>query len=79
MKIYSSSGFELYDKLPDGYRLAKLDDFLEKGRRRIGMQFLIQWVSNPDLYQICHVSINLTSTFLNQFIADDRVYIQTEQ
>ena len=79
MKIISNSGFEMYDRLPDGYRLAKLDDFLEKGRRRIGVQFLIQWVSNPNHFQICHVSINLKSTFLNQFIADDRVYIQTEQ
>ena len=79
MKIITNSGFEMYDKLPEGYRLANLDDFLEKGRRKIGMEFLIQWVSNPKLYQICHVSVNLTSTFINQFIANDRVFIPIEQ
>lgn len=79
MKITNNSGFEMYDKLPDGYRLAKLEDFLEKGKRKYGMEFLIQWVSNPRLYQICTVTKNLTSSFLNEFIADERVYIQITQ
>lgn len=79
MKITNNSGFEMYDKLPDGYRLAKLEDFLEKGKRKYGMEFLIQWVSNPRLYQICTVTKNLTSAFLNEFIVDERVYIQITQ
>ena len=79
MKITNNSGFEMYDKLPDGYRLAKLEDFLEKGKRKYGMEFLIKCVSNHRLYQICTVTKNLTSSFLNEFIADERVYIQITQ
>lgn len=76
MKISTNAGFEMYDKLPDGYRLAKLDDFLEKGRRKIGMQFLIKWCTRDDYYQICTVSASLFSKNLIPFIEHDRVFIQ---
>jgi len=78
MKISSNAGFEMYDKLPDGYRLATLEDFLEKGKRKIGMKFLIQWVSNPNLYQICHVSMNLTAAILKPHLDNKRVFVKNQ-
>ena len=74
--LINQHGFEYYDKLPDGFRLAKLDDFLEKGKRKIGMKFLIQWSSNEDVYQICEVKMSLTSAILNPFFEYDQVFVE---
>jgi len=72
---YTASNFEYYDTLPPDFRLAKLEDFTENGKRKIGMVFLIQWVHYEDVFQICNVSMNLTSDFLKPFIEADRVYV----
>ena len=77
-KKYTYSGFAYYDKLPENFRKATLDDFTREGKRRLGMIFLIQWADNEDVFQICEVSINLTSDFLAPFIDDDRVYVEKE-
>jgi hypothetical protein len=69
-----ANGWAYYDKLPDGFRLAGIDDFIEKGKVKIGMMFLIKWISK-EYYQVCKVSENLTSKFLIPFIDDKRVFI----
>lgn len=68
-------GFEYFDHVPAGYRLAVIDDFHNNGRKVIGKQFLIQWVKKPDYYQICFVSENLKGSWLNPFIEEGRVFI----
>ena len=60
MKI-DRNGWEYYDKLPVGFRLATLADFTDSGKRKMGMQFLIKWSIKDDYYQICSVSVNLYS------------------
>ena len=52
MKI-DRNGFGYYDKLPDGFREATIDDFLSNGKRKIDMEFLIKW-SSGEYYQICN-------------------------
>ena len=69
------NGWEHYDKLPEGYRPAAITDFVEKGRLKSGMVFLIRWASR-EYYQHCIVSQNLTSAFLVPFIAGQRVFVQ---
>lgn len=64
-----------YDKLPDNFRLATMDDFTINGRRKIGMIFLIKWVFKP-IYQECKVSDTLTSTFLKPLIYDNLVFVE---
>lgn len=76
MKI-EKDGWSYYDKLPEGFRVAKLDDFIRAGRRRIGMMFLIRW-SEKEIYQECLVSENLTSVFLKPFIEENRVFVKQE-
>ena len=67
-------GWEYYDRVPSGYREATLDDFHSKGRKRIGMMFLIRW-ADKEYYQVCRVSERLTGAFLKPFIESNRVFI----
>jgi hypothetical protein len=67
--------FRYYDKLPEGYRLATIDDFHFQGRKKIGLEFLIKWVEK-EYYQICVMSENLTSLKIKQFIDDNRVFVK---
>jgi hypothetical protein len=76
--VTTPSGFLGYDNLPDGYRLAKLEDFITKGKRNIGLKFLIQWVDNAFFYQICEVSMNLTSAILKPHLESKRVFVKDE-
>ena len=74
MKI-DHNGWGYYDKLPDGFRLATINDFISDGKVKLGMEFLIKWVS-ADYYQVSKVSENLTSKFLMPFIDDKRVFVK---
>lgn len=74
-KKIDAFGFEYFDRIPDGYRLAVMDDFHRNGRKILGKLFLIQWVHKPDYYQICVVSENLKGSWLMPFIDAGRVFI----
>ncbi len=76
--VTTPSGFLGYDNLPDGYRLATLEDFITKGKRNIGLKFLVQWVDNAFFYQICEVSMNLTSAILKPHLESNRVFIKDD-
>lgn len=74
MKI-DRNGFEFYDKLPGGYRMAKLDDFHENGKKNIGMEFLILRVTK-EVYDVYHLADHHTGSWLNEFIKGNRVFIK---
>lgn len=77
MKKTDRHGWEYYDKLPENYRLAEIDDFVKNGKLKIGMEFLIQWaLSRDDYFQICYVSDRLTSKWLILFIEENRVFVK---
>lgn len=69
------NGWAYHDKLPEGYRLATVTDFVLNGRLNLRMEFLIKWVSR-EYYQVCVVSANLKSAFLLPFIEDKRVFVK---
>lgn len=73
MKI-DHNGWGYYDKLPDGFRLATIEDFIENGKVKMGMEFLIKW-SSAEYYQVCKVSENLKSAFLIPIIDDKMVFV----
>ena len=59
-------GWGYHDKLPDGYRLATINDFILNGRLNLRMEFLILWV-RKEYYQVCIVSENLKSVNFTSF------------
>jgi len=40
-------GWNYFEKLPEGYRLATMDDFHIRGKKRVGMEYLIQRADQP--------------------------------
>ena len=74
----NQSGFAYFSELPENFRLATIDDFITKGKRNIGLKFLIQWVDNAFFYQICEVSMNLTSAILKPHLESKRVFVKDE-
>jgi len=36
------NGWKYFDRLPDGYRIGTMEDFHVRGKKRVGMQYLIQ-------------------------------------
>ncbi len=68
-------GWGYHDKLPDGFRLATIEDFIENEKVKLGMEFLILWV-RKEYYQVCIVSENLKSVILLPFIDDHRVFVK---
>jgi hypothetical protein len=69
------NGWPYYDKLPDEYRLATINDFILNGRLNLRMEFLIKRVQTEH-YDVYNVSANLKSTFLIPFITDQRVFVK---
>jgi hypothetical protein len=72
------NNWEYYEKLPDGYRRATIDDFHTNGRKKIGMEYLIKWIIRDDYYQVCIVSENLKGENLKPFIEFGRVFVKNQ-
>ena len=71
-------GWEYFDKVPDNFTLATMDDFHINGDKRIGTLFLIKW-ADKEYYQVCIVSERLTGSFLLPFIQANRVFIKNQK
>ena len=70
------NGFEYYESLPPGYRLAELSDFTTpEGRRKLGLEFLLFGIYWP-VYQVYHVTGTLTSDILKPFLQAGRCYVK---
>jgi len=76
-KQIDRNGWEYFEKLPEGYRVATLDDFHKNGRKMIGMEFLIKWV-RKEYYQVCKVTETLTGANLKPFIEVGRVFVKDQ-
>jgi len=69
-------GWEYYEELPEGFRLATMDDFHVKGKKKTGMQYLIKR-SNQDHYEVHHIMEYTLSQSLKPFLDHEMVFVKS--
>jgi len=69
-------GWEYYEELPEGFRLATMDDFHVKGKKNTGMQYLIKR-SNQDHYEVHHIMEYTRSQSLKPFLDHEMVFVKS--
>jgi len=70
-------GWNYYDHLPDGYRLATMDDFHSKGRKMVGMEYLIQR-GDQQYFEIHAIRPETRSITLKPFLDHRMVFVKSE-
>jgi hypothetical protein len=69
-------GFHYLSELPSGYRLATINDFHINRVKKIGMHYLVKWITVENYYECRIVNERLTAADLVPFIDDKRVFIK---
>ena len=70
-------GWKYYEELPEGFRLATMDDFHVKGKKKTGMQYLIKR-SNQDHYEVHHITEYTRSQSLKPFLDHEMVFVKSK-
>ena len=70
-------GWEYYDKLPEGFRIATMDDFHIKGKKKVGMQYLIQRADQP-YFEVHYIRDYTRSKSLKPFLDHQMVFVKIE-
>ena len=73
MKI-DQNGWEYYDKLPDGFRLATMDDFHVRGKKNVGMLYLIQR-GDQQYFEVHYIREFTRSSNLKPFLDHEMVFV----
>ena len=69
-------GWKYYEELPERFRLATMDDFHVKGKKKTGMQYLIKR-SNQDHYEVHHITEYTRSQSLKPFLDHEMVFVKS--
>lgn len=69
-------GWEYYDKLPDGFRLATMDDFHIQGKKKIGLQYLIKRATQEH-YEVHYIKEDTRSIRLKPFLDHEMVFVKS--
>ncbi len=71
------NGWKFYDHLPHGYRLATMDDFHTKGKKKVGMEYLIQR-ANQQHFEIHAIREETRSVRIKPFLDYKMVFVKSE-
>jgi hypothetical protein len=77
-KKVDTLGLEYYPELPEGYRLATIDDFHTRGRKKIGMEYLVH-TYHSNVFEVRMVSEDLKGEMLVPFFKEGRIYIKVNE
>jgi len=70
-----NNGWKYYEKLPDNYCIASMEDFHVKGKKKVGMEYLIQR-ANQDHFEIHYITEETQSIDLKPFFDWDMIFIK---
>lgn len=71
------NGWEYHDKLPEGFRLATMDDFHIGGKKKVGMQYLIQR-GYQQYFEVHHITENSRAVNLKPFLDHQMVFVKDQ-
>lgn len=69
-------GWKYYEELPQGYRLATMEDFHVRGKKKVGMEYLIQRADQPH-FEIHHIRSETQSIRLKPFLDHEMVFVKS--
>jgi len=69
------NGWKYYDRLPDGYRIGAIDDFHVKGKKRVGMEYLIQR-ADQQYFEIHYIIAETQAVRLKPFFDWDMIFVK---
>jgi hypothetical protein len=65
-----------FEKLPEGYRPGKMEDFHLNGRKKIGMEYLIHTFYSG-VFEVHKIGEETTALKLKAFFEENRIYIKS--
>ena len=68
-------GWKYYERLPGNYRLATMDDFHVRGKKKVGMEYLIQRADRPH-FEIHYLREETRAIALRPFIDHQMVFVK---
>lgn len=75
--LTDENGFKYLEKLPEGFVIATMDDFHIKGKKNMGMFYLVKGTLSP-VYYPREVNESLTGERLKPFIDAGHVFVKKQ-
>ena len=69
------NGWKYYERLPSGYRLGVMEDFHTRGKKKVGMEYLIQRADQPH-FEIHQVIPDTRAVNLKPFFDWDMIFVK---
>jgi hypothetical protein len=70
-------GWKYYEHLPEGFRVAAMEDFHTNGKNKVGMEYLIQRADQPH-FEIHCIQEETQSIRLKPFLDHEMVFVKSK-